>query len=318
MPTEMRVRNAAPVVAFVLAGAIAAAAAATSSWGSPLPTAKSCPVFPSDNAWNRRIDGLPVAAGSAATVGAIGATKTMHADFGAGLWNGGPIGIPVTVVGKGQAKSVVRFEYADESDRGPYPIPAGVKIEGGGGSDGDRHALIVDRDACRLYELYALRRAGGRWTAGSGAIWSLRSNSVRPAGWTSADAAGLSILPGLARYDEVASGRIDHALRFTVSRTRRAYVWPARHFASEKTNPSLPPMGLRFRLKKSYPVGGFPRQTRIVLRALKEYGMIVADNGSDWYLSGAPSPKWSNDQLHTLHQVPGSAFEVVDGTALKP
>ena len=246
------------VLAFVLVVAIAAAVAATSSWGSPLPTAKSCPVFPADNAWNRRVDTLPVAAGSAATVAAIGATKTMHADFGSGLWDGGPIGIPITVVGKGQPKSTVRFEYADESDRGPYPIPAGVKIEGGAGSDGDRHALIVDRDACRLYELYALRRVGGRWTAGSGAIWNLRSNRLRPAGWTSADAAGLAILPGLARYDEVASGRIDHALRFTVSRTRRAYVWPARHYASSLTDPALPPMGARLRLKSSFDTSGLP------------------------------------------------------------
>ena len=275
-------------------------------------------MFPSDNAWNRRIDGLPVAAGSAATVGAIGATKTMHADFGAGLWDGGPIGIPITVVGKGQAKSAVRFEYADESDRGPYPIPAGVKIEGGAGSDGDRHALIVDRDACKLYELYALRRVGGRWTAGSGAIWNLRSNRVRPAGWTSADAAGLSILPGLARYDEVASGRIDHALRFTVSRTRRAYVWPARHYASSLTDPALPAMGARLRLKSSFDTSGFPRQARVVLEALKRYGMIVADNGSDWYVSGAPDPRWSNDDLHTLGRVPGSAFEVVDTSSLAP
>ena len=304
------------VLAFVLVIAIAAAVAATSSWGSPLPTAKSCPVFPTDNAWNRRIDGLPVAAGSAATVAAIGATKTMHADFGSGLWDGGPIGIPITVVGKGQPKSTVRFEYADESDRGPYPIPAGVKIEGGAGSDGDRHALIVDRDACRLYELYALRRVGGRWTAGSGAIWNLRSNRLRPAGWTSADAAGLAILPGLARYDEVASGRIDHALRFTVSRTRRAYVWPARHYASSLTDPALPAMGARLRLKSSFDTSGFPRQARVVLEALKRYGMIVADNGSDWYVSGAPDPRWSNDDLHTLGRVPGSAFEVVDTSSL--
>jgi hypothetical protein len=240
----------------------------------------------------------------------------MHADFGSGLWDGGPIGIPITVVGKGQPKSTVRFEYADESDRGPYPIPAGVKIEGGAASDGDRHALIVDRDACRLYELYALRRVGGRWTAGSGAIWNLRSNRVRPAGWTSADAAGLPILPGLARYDEVASGRIDHALRFTVSRTRRAYVWPARHYASSLTDPALPPMGARLRLKSSFDTSGFPRQARVVLEALKRYGMIVADNGSDWYVSGAPDPRWSNDDLHTLGRVPGSAFEVVDTSSL--
>ena len=206
-----------------------------------------------------------------------------------------------------------------ESDKGPYPIPRNVAIEGGRAADGDRHALIVDRDSCKLYELFALYpTAGGGWRAGSGAIFDLRSNKLRPAGWTSADAAGLAILPGLARYEDVARGRIDHALRFTVQDTRRAYVWPARHFASDKTDPDLPPMGMRFRLKQSYPIAGFPRQARIVLQALKEYGMIVSDNGSNWYLSGAPQPKWSNDQLHTLHRVPGSAFEVVDGTKLKP
>jgi hypothetical protein len=251
-------------------------------------------------------------------VAAIGATKTMHADFGSGLWNGGPIGIPITVIGKGQRKSTVRFEYANESDRVPYPIPTAVKIEGGASAEGDRHAIIVDRDACRLYELYAVRRSGGRWTAGSGAVWDLRSNHLRPAGWTSADAAGLPILPGLARYDEVAGGHIDHALRFTVSHTRRAYVWPARHFASSLTDPSLPPMGARLRLKRSFDTSGFPQQARIVLQALKEYGMIVADNGSDWYVSGAPDPRWSNDDLHALGRVPGSAFDVVDTSSLSP
>ncbi len=294
-----------------------AAVAATAAWGTPLPPAQSCQLFPAANAWNRRVDALPVLPGSTATVAAIGATKTMHADFGSGLWDGGPIGIPITVVGKGQRKSNVRFEYADESDRGPYPIPAGVRIEGGAKADGDRHALIVDRDACRLYELYALRRVGGQWTAGSGAIWDLRSNRLRPAGWTSADAAGLPILPGLARYDEVAKGRIDHALRFTVSRTQRAYVWPARHVASSLTDPVLPPMGARFRLKQDFDITGFPRQARVVLQALKEYGMIVADNGSDWFVSGAPDPRWSNDDLHSLGRVPGSAFEVVDTASLR-
>jgi hypothetical protein len=242
----------------------------------------------------------------------------MHADFGSGLWEGGPIGIPLTVVRGSQAKSRVAFQYAPESDKGPYPIPENVAIEGGRNATGDRHALIVDRDSCKLYELFALYpTATGGWRAGSGAIFDLRSNKLRPAGWTSADAAGLPILPGLARYEDVAKGRIDHALRFTVEETRRAYVWPARHVASDKTDPSLPPMGMRFRLKQSYAIAGFPRQARIVLQALKEYGMIVADNGSNWYVSGAPSPKWSNDQLHTLHGVPGSAFEVVDGTKLK-
>jgi hypothetical protein len=296
--------------------AVLLAVAATAS-AAPLPAAPGCPVFPTDNPWNRRVDTLPVAPGSDATIASIGPAKTLHADFGSGTWDGGPIGIPITVVGKAQRRSTVRFEYGDESDRGPYPIPAAVKIEGGPASDGDRHALIVDRDACRLYELYALRKVGGRWTAGSGAIWSLRSNRLRPAGWTSADAAGLPILPGLARYDELAHGRIDHALRFTVSRTRRAYVWPARHFASSLTDPSLPPMGARLRLKRDFDVSGFPPQARVVLRALKEYGMIVADNGSDWFISGAPDPRWSNDDLHSLGRVPGSAFEVVDASSLR-
>jgi hypothetical protein len=299
-----------------LVAATAALAAATGAAAPARPTVAGCTVFPSDNAWNRRVDSLPVAAGSGATIAAIGPAETLHADFGSGTWDGGPIGIPITVVGRQQPRSSVAFEYADESDPGPYPIPARVRIEGGPASNGDRHALIVDRDACRLYELYALRRTGGRWVAGSGAIWSLRSNRLRPAGWTSADAAGLPILPGLARYDEVARGRIDHALRFTVSRTRRSYVWPARHFASSLTDPALPPMGLRLRLKASFDVRGFPPQARVVLLALQRYGMIVADNGSDWFVSGAPDPRWSNDDLHALGRVPGSAFEVVDTSSL--
>src|SRR6185436_7759875 len=241
-----------------------------------------------------------------------------HADFGSGLWEGAPIGIPITVVGKKQKKSRVSFEYADESDRGPYPIPRTVKIEGGRSSTGDRHAIIVDRSSCRLYELYALYPKAGGWKAGSGATWNLRSNRVRPAGWTSADAAGLPIFPGLARYDEVRRGVIDHALRFTVERTRRAYLYPARHFASDLTSPNLPPMGLRVRLKASFDVRPFPRQARIVLVALKRYGMLLADNGSNWYISCAPSPSWSNEELHTLGRVTGSDFEVVDASSLRP
>jgi len=276
------------------------------------PAAPRCPVFPRSNPWNQRVDGLPVAPNSDAIISSIGTGDTLHADFGSGLWQGRPIGIPITVVGRTQRKVRVAFNYAAESDRGPYPIPGNVKIEGGRQSDGDRHALILDRHGCRLYELFSLYpTAGGGWRAGSGAIWNLRSNRLRPAGWTSADAAGLPILPGLARYDEVARGRIDHALRFTVSRTRRAYVYPARHYASDLTDPDLPPMGLRLRLKAAYPTRSFPRQARVVLEALKRYGMLVADNGADWYISGAPDRRWSNDQLHTLHRVPGSAFEVV-------
>ena len=278
-----------------------------------LPSAPHCSVFPKSSPWNQRIDSLPVAGNSAQIVNSIGAGTGLHADFGSGLWEGAPIGIPITVVGRKQPRTRVSFDYADESDRGPYPIPRTVKIEGGRSSTGDRHALIVDRDACRLYELYALYPKGRGWRAGSGAIWSLRTNKLRPAGWTSADAAGLPILPGLARYDEARRGVIDHALRFTVQRTRRAYVFPARHYASNSNDPSLPPMGLRLRLKASFDVSGFPRQARIVLVALKRYGMLVADNGANWYITGAPDTRWSNDELHTLSRVKGSDFEVVSG-----
>ena len=299
---------------------LALALTAGSAGAYPLPGARQCPVFPASSVWNKRVDALPLAGNSAAIVGSIGAGLNLHADFGSGLWDGGPIGIPITVVGSSTPKRAVRFEYAGESDRGPYPIPSAVKIEGGRQSDGDRHAILVDRSACKLYELFALYPRSGtpRWRAGSGAIWNLRSNRLRPAGWTSADAAGLPILPGLARYDEIARGRINHALRFTVERSRRAYIYPARHYASSLTDPDLPPMGLRLRLRANFPVAGFPRQARIVLTALKRYGMIVADNGSSWYVSGAPNPLWSNDQLHTLHRVRGSDFVVVNTSTLRP
>ena len=279
-----------------------------------LPGAPQCPVFPATNAWNERVDSLPVAAGSSSIVSSIGTSGHLHPDFGSGLWAGAPIGIPITTVGTATPRSAVSFDYAAESDKGPDPIPKGVKIEG----CSDRHAILVDRDACKLYELYGLTRNGKAWHAGSGAIWSLTSNQLRPAGWTSADAAGLAILPGLARYDEVAAGRIDHALRFTVSRTRKAYVWPARHQASSSTNPALPPMGLRLRLKSTFDISTFLPQARVVLQALKTYGMMVADNGSTWFISGAPSPGWDNNDLSTLGQVKGSAFEVVDMSSLGP
>ena len=290
-----------------------AGAAPSAGQPPPLLDKGACPTFPVDNPWNERVDTLPVASNSAAIIASIGANTSLHADFGSGLWNGSPIGIPVTTVDGTTPRSKVSFQYSSESDPGPYPIPANVKIEGGS----DRHAILVDRHSCRLFELYDLQRTATGWHAGSGAIWNLRSNVLRPAGWTSADAAGLPIYPGLARYSEVAQGIIKHALRFTVSRTRNAYVWPARHYASSLTDPSLPPMGLRVRLKASFDISGFPRQTRIVLQALKTYGMIVADNGSSWYVSGAPDPRWSNDQLHTLGEVPGSAFVVVDTSSLR-
>jgi hypothetical protein len=279
-------------------------------------TVGGCPVFPRNNPWNQRVDRLPVLRNSDAIVRSIGASDTMHADFGSGLWDGGPIGIPFVTVGGSQPKVPVSFEYADESDRGPYPIPSAAPIEGGRNADGDRHVIVVDRKRCRLYEVFAAYPQGSRWTAGSGAIWNLRSNRLRPRGWTSADAAGLPILPGLTRYDEVKRGRIDHALRFTTDRTRRAFIYPARHFASDLTDPNLPAMGQRVRLRRDYDISRFPRQARVVLTALKRYGMILADNGSPWYLSGAPDPRWSNDQLHTLGRVPGTAFEAVNTAAL--
>ena len=272
-----------------------------------------CPLFPASSQWNQPVDRLPVHTRSDAIVRSIGATETMHPDFGSGLYEGRPIGIPYTVVARDQATTRVRFEYAGESDRGPYPIPANPPVEGGG----DRHVLMVQRGTCRLYELFAAERGGGGWTAGSGAIFDLRSNRLRPRGWTSADAAGLPILPGLARYDEVAQGAIRHALRFTVQRSRRAFVYPARHFASSLTDPALPAMGQRLRLKRRVRIAALPRQARIVARALQRYGMLVADNGSDWYLSGAPHPRWDDDDLRALGRLRGSDFEVVDTSRLR-
>ena len=298
----------------LLAAMIPLALLTSSASALRVPTAPRCPVFPKSNAWNRRVDTLPVAKDSATLIRSMGLATGVHADFGSGTWDGGPIGIPFDVVSKATPRSKVSFEYSDESDHVGYPIPKRVHIEYGS----DHHALLLDRSACRLYELGGLERTGGRWHAWAGAVWSLRSNKLRPAGWTSADAAGLPIFPGLARWDEAKRGVIDHALRFTAARTRRAYIWPARHYASSATDPSLPPMGLRVRLKASFDVRPFPRQARIVLAALKRYGMILADNGSNWYVSGAPSPGWSNDQLHALGRVHGSDFEVVDASSLRP
>jgi hypothetical protein len=291
--------------------AVAALVGVTSAQALRVPGAPKCPVFPATNAWNERVDTLPVAANSAQMIQSIGLDTGLHPDFGSGLYDGQPIGIPYDVVSKQTKRSRVKFDYADESDKGPYPIPKSVHIEGGRASTGDRHALLLDKDACKLYELFALYPKSGGWTAGSGAIFNLRSNALRPAGWTSADAAGLPIFPGLVRYDEVAHGVIDHALRFTAAHTRRAYVYPARHYASSSDDPALPPMGLRVRLKASVDISGFPKQARVVLQALKTYGMILADNGSNWYISGAPNPHWSNDDLHSLGRITGSMFEVV-------
>lgn len=299
------------------AGAVAVALlAGSSAHALRLPSAQRCPVFPANNPWNQRVDKLPVAADSAQMIASIGLDSPVHADFGSGKWDGGPIGIPFDVVSKRTPLEHVSFQYADESNRVGYPIPQHVQIEGGAHATGDRHAILVDKSSCRLYELYDLRHSKRGWTAGSGATWSLRSNHLRPAGWTSADAAGLPIFPGLARWDEVSRGVIDHALRFTAPATRRAYVYPARHYASDSSDPSLPPMGLRVRLKASVNITSFPPQARIVLRALQRYGMILADNGSPWYISGAPNRHWNNDALHTLGRLTGADFEVVDTSSL--
>lgn len=271
-------------------------------------------MFPADNPWNTDVSAAPLHARSAAFIDAIGRTDHLHPDVGT-FWDGGPIGIPYVRVGAGQPRIPVSFDYADESDPGPYPIPPDAPIEGGATSDGDRHVLVVDDAACRLYELFDAHPVdGGRsWRAGSGAVFDLRSNALRPDGWTSADAAGLPIFAGLIRYDEVVErGVIDHALRFTVSRTQRGYIHPATHFASSVTDPNVPPMGLRLRMRAAYSCAGFSREVQVICAALKRYGMFVADNGSDWYLTGAHDPRWNDDALGDLKQIPGDAFEAVD------
>ena len=276
-----------------------------------------CTIFPADNAWHADVSRLPVAANSAALVASIGTGAAVHADFGSGTWQGAPIGIPITTVPAGQAGVAVSFQYRDESDPGPYPVPANAAIEGGTGSTGDRHVIVYDPAHCRDYELFAARPAsGGSWQAGSGAIFDLRGNALRKAGWTSADAAGLPILAGLVRYDEVAAGHIDHAIRVTVPRSRNTYLWPARHAASDSSDPSLPPMGLRLRLKAGVSLAALPTQARVVARAMQQYGVIVADNGSAWYISGAPDSRWNNDALHALGGLNGSDFEAVDASGL--
>ena len=280
-------------------------------------TIGTCPVFPANNVWNARVDSLPVHTNSAAYVNAIGAASPAHADFGGGLYNGAPIGIPFITVPGTQPKVPVTFQYADESDPGPYPVPPNAPIEGGSGSSGDRHVLVIDQTNCVLYEMYAAYpQLDGSWQAGSGAIFNLTANNLRPATWTSADAAGLPIFPGLARYDEYAAGAIKHALRFTAPQTQKAFVWPARHYASSIINTSYPPMGQRFRLKSSLNISGFSPQAQVVLKALQQYGMILADNGSPWYVSGVPDDRWDNNQLHELSQLQGTDFEAVDESSL--
>lgn len=270
-------------------------------------------VFPSDNPWNQNISAVPVDPNSANLITSIGLNTTLHPDFGT-TWEGAPNGISYIVVSGTQRRVPITFVYGEESDPGPYPIPPDAPIEGGSNGTGDRHVIVIDRDNWKLYELFNASpvNKGASWKAESGAVFNLNSNAVRPAGWTSADAAGLPVFPGLVRYDEVHELKeITHALRFTAQRTRRAYVHPARHFASDNPDPNLPPMGMRVRLKAAYDISRFSPAMQGILRAMKKYGMLLADNGSNWYLSGAPDPRWNDDELRSLRSLRGSDFEVL-------
>lgn len=301
------VRN---LVRFAILGTLAGLAAAQS------PIVGNCPVFPSDNIWNTRIDQLPVSPNSNTWVNTIGTTTHLHPDFGSGLYNGGPIGIPYVTVPGTQTKYPATFTYQSESDTGPYAIPLNAPIEGGSSSTGDRHVISVDINNCILYEIYGAYPQTSSWQGGSGAIFNLSSDALRPASWTSADAAGLPIFPGLVKYSEIVAGQINHAIRFTAPQTQDTYVWPARHEASSLTSAAYPPMGARFRLKASFDISGFSATNQIILTALKLYGMVLADNGSSWYISGAPDPGWNNDDLHVLNNIDGSNFEAVDVSPL--
>ncbi|MDQ1521083.1 MAG: hypothetical protein QOI55_2156 [Actinomycetota bacterium] len=283
--------------------------------GSSGPKVGGCSVFPSDNAWNTDVSSYAVRANSAQYVANVNSSgnRMVHPDFG----GAGQYGIPFKVVGANEPPRRIHYTlYGDESDPGPLPVPPNAPIEGGNASDGDRHVVVVQQGTCKLYELGRAFWRGDHWDADVGVDWDLGSNALRPRGWTSTDAAGLPILPGLVRYDEVASGVVKHALRFTVSRTQKGYVYPATHNASSSTDATRPPMGLRFRLKASFDLSPYHGQSLVILRALKKYGMLVADNGSNWFITGAADPRWNDDDLNQMKRVPGSAFEVVDTGAI--
>lgn len=282
---------------------------------SNLPRIGGCQVFPNDNPWNRDISNDPVDPNSPNYIAHMnGNSKFLHPDFGSNP----TYGIPFVVVPGTQPKVPVSFAYSDESDPGPYPIPPDAPVEGGAASTGDRHVLVLEKDSCHLYETYDSHYVGPGWSCGSGAIFDLTSNRLRPDYWTSADAAGLPILPGLVRYDEVAAGFVNHAIRFTVQSTQRAFIHPATHYASSNIDPNAPPMGLRVRLKSSYDISRFTGAARVILAAMKKYGLILADNGSDWYFTGATDSRWDDNDLNQLKTVPGNAFEVVtSGTIIR-
>jgi hypothetical protein len=284
-------------------------AAATKASAKP---AAACPVFPADNWWNRDVSRLPVDPDSARWMSQMSSSRDLHPDFG------GAYGIPVTTVTSAHPKVPVAFDYADESDRVGYPLGADTRIEGGRDSGGDMHAIVVDRSACRLYETWDTTDPDGHWRAGSGATWSLRSDALRPDGWTSADAAGLPIYPGLLRYDEVKAGRVTHAIRFTTDVSSSHHLWPARHDAGSQADwHSYPPMGARFRLKSTFDISGYSPMTRAVLTAMKTYGLVLADNGSPWYFQGAQDARWPDAFIQEMKQIPASAFEAVNTSSLR-
>jgi len=300
-----------PVAPNETATVVPAGTVIPSTPGGDSPAVANCPMFPANNIWNARVDALPTHPMSEAWVDSLGRGESFHMDFGSGTWDGGPIGIPFNVLsGSSVTKYTPDFYYPDESDAGPYPIPDDPLLEYGS----DHHILVVDTETCTLYEIYDAGFASGQWSGGSGAVWDLRSNALRPATWTSADAAGLPILPGLARYDEIIAGEIKHALRFTAEETA-GYLWPARHLTSDAQD-GVPPMGARFRLKADYNISRFPSEMQVILQAMKSYGIILADNGSNWYVSGAPDERWDNDMLHLLDVLTGNDFEAVDVSAL--
>jgi hypothetical protein len=306
-PPPPKVNSAAPPE-----GATTLLVAANVGTGGGRPAARGdlgrCRIFPGDNAWNRDVSGDPVDPRSERYLRAMKAdSKRLHPDFGSDP----RYGIPWMTVGRGARRYEMEFSYADESDQGPYPFPADAPVEGGADAEGDRHVIVIDRDACKLYEGFNCWFQDTRWKCDSGAVFDLASNRLRPRGWTSADAAGLPVFAGLVRRDEVEAGVIRHALRFTVARTQRAFVHPATHFASPHRDPDLPPLGLRVRLKAGYDISRFHGAPRVILTALKRYGMILADNGADWFISGEANPRWNDDELAALKTVPASAFEVV-------
>lgn len=325
----MRTRSAAVLLAIgavTLPGSVAPVAASPADAAAPHRAAyragnvpgTSCPLFPANNYWRTRVDRLPVARRSADWVDSIGRREYLHPDFGPSFGEQPvPYGIGVTIVGNAHPTQRLRFAYSDESDHARYPLGADTFIEGGWDADGDRHAIVVNQDTCRLYETYDTHRTRSGWQAGSGATWSLRSNRLRPAAWTSADAAGLPILAGLLTYDEVKAGRVTHAIRFTAPVTQDRFIWPARHRAGSSTRPTDPPMGARFRLRKSFDISGFPAGARVVLRGMKRYGLVLADNGAPWYFQGTADRRWPINLVDALKRIPARAFQAVDTSAMK-